>query len=166
DTGRKSEAVLANQTVARANGSGESPTWRVRTTMTGVMRTAVVSKDMNAVDTVTMARTKSHSSARRPRPQTARRSATTEKTPATLASSATIVIAMTKTRTGPVVSASPTRSSPGRRPVMTVRTATAMSTHGTMTFHRRERGFHWLSRTPAEYGTPVTVRSGRGPSGP
>src|SRR5699024_1704992 len=61
DTGRNSEAVLANQTVARANGSGERPTCRVRTTMTGVMRTAVVSKDMNAVDTVTMAKTKSHS---------------------------------------------------------------------------------------------------------
>src|SRR5699024_11855387 len=42
-----------------------------------------------------------------PPPQTARRSATMENTPATLASSATIVMAMTKTRTGPVVSASP-----------------------------------------------------------
>ena len=36
--------------------------------MTGVMSTAVVSKDMNAVLTVTMARTNTHSSARRPRP--------------------------------------------------------------------------------------------------
>src|SRR5699024_4812099 len=75
-------------------------------------------------------------------------------------------MAMTKTRTGPVVSASPTRCSPGRRPVTTVRTATAMSSHGTMMFHHREVGFHWLSRTPAGYGTPIAARFDREPSSP
>src|SRR5699024_3132054 len=166
DTGRNSEAVLANQTVARANGSGERPTCRARKTMTGGMSTAVVSKDMNAVLTVTMARTNTHSSARRPRPQTARRPATMEHTPATLASSAPIVMAMTKTRTGPLASASSARSSPGRRPVTIVRTATAMSSHGTMTFHRTEAGFHWLARTPAEYGTPCDAEESDGPRHP
>src|SRR5699024_3744421 len=38
--------------------------------------------------------------------------------------------------------------------------------HGTMMFHRREVGFHWLSRTPAGYGTPIAARFDREPSSP
>src|SRR5699024_3176786 len=41
-----------------------------------------------------------------------------------------------------------------------------MSSHGTMMFHRREVGFHWLSRTPAGYGTPIAARFDREPSSP
>jgi len=119
ETGSARDAVLASQTVARANGSGETPMLCASTTTTGVTITAVVSSERNTVLTTASTTTSAHSTTTRPRPQRARRCETTSNTAASRASSATIVIATTNPSTGAIRSPSAPASVRGRNPVST-----------------------------------------------
>ena len=128
ETGRKRDAVFASQTVASANGMGDTPTWTASSTTTGVTSTAVVSRERNAVLTTASRSTSIHSSQSRPRPSFASRSASAEKTPASLASSATIVMPTTNASTGRTRSPSSSRSGAGSTPMAATTTAATTST--------------------------------------
>ena len=116
ETGRNRDAVLASQTVLKANGRGGIFAWTASSTTTGVTSTAVVSSERKAVATEDRPRTKSHSRKTLPRPSAEMRSVTTRNSPASSTSSVTTVIATTKARTGTVRPANSPNAGHGRRP--------------------------------------------------
>src|SRR5699024_11122302 len=127
-----------------------------------VLGTAVVSKDMNAVLTVTMARTNTHSSARRPRPPDGQAFGDDGEHSCDAGELGDDRHGDDEDEDG---------SSRLREPHQVLARQTTGGDredrdHGTMMFHRREVGFHWLSRTPAGYGTPIAARFDREPSSP
>lgn len=128
DTGRKSEAVFASQTVANANGIGDRPFDRATATTTGVSSTAVVSRERNAVTTAAKATTASQRTMTRPRDRRASRAAAASNTPACAASSATIVTATTNSRIGHTRSPISSAASSGRSPKTTAAPPRSSST--------------------------------------
>jgi hypothetical protein len=100
ETGRSIDAQLASMTVVSANGSGFSRTCFAIVTTMGVRSTAVVSSDRNTVLTVATPTVSSHSIQALPRAARVLQAATTSNRPASAASSATTVIARTKSSTG------------------------------------------------------------------
>ncbi|MEG8035957.1 hypothetical protein QP157_11700 [Sphingomonas sp. LR61] len=119
DTGSSRDAVFASQTVVSANGIGGSPTRRASEITIGVSSTAVVSIDRNTVQSTARTTTAPHSPMVRPPPTRAATSASRSNTPASAASSATIVSPRTNPRTGRTRSARTPRSSSGSRPSAT-----------------------------------------------
>ena len=119
DTGSHSDAVFANQTVVSAKTRARRRACTAMRTTTGVRSTAVVSRDRNAVKPTAMTTTNNHKTMVRPRASRARREATSSKTPAWEASSATTVAANAKSRTGQTRSPSATASAVGSRPMAT-----------------------------------------------
>ena len=109
-----------------ANGSTLTPTCRAMTMTTGVRRTAVVSSERKTVLATARATTMSHSNHVRPRAHRVECSAIQLNSPASEASSVTIVMATTNRRMGQTRSQRVIASSAGRMPVNNATAPSAM----------------------------------------
>ena len=127
DTGSSRLAVLASHTVVIASGVGGTFSARASAIITGVSRTAVVSR-LSAIVVIEAKPTQSQNRARKlPRAVTATRVASASNTPATAVSSASTTTVPRKIRIGTIRRIVPSASARGSSPVSTHTTPSTAS---------------------------------------